>query len=63
MYGKLKGEDSIKRPENLVVNYKGLDRLDKPVIYFLWIKIKTIVQLLELSAGLALTEPCVYSVG
>lgn len=46
-----------------MVNYKGPDRLDKPDMYFLWIKIKTIVQLLELSAGLALTEECVYSVG
>lgn len=46
-----------------MVNYKGPDRLGKPDMYFLWIKIKTIVQLLELSAGLALIEECVYSVG
>lgn len=46
-----------------MVNYKGPDRLGKPDMYFLWIQIKTIVQLLELSAGLALTEECVYSVG
>ena len=48
-----------------MVNYKGPDRLGKPDMYFLWIKIKTIVQLqlLELSAGLALSEECVYSVG
>lgn len=46
-----------------MVNYKGPDRLGKPDMHFLWIKIKTIVQLLELSAGLALTEECVYSVG
>lgn len=46
-----------------MVNYKGPDHLGKPDIYFLWIKIKTIVQLLELSAGLALTEACDYSVG
>lgn len=53
----------MKKPESLVVNYKGPDRLGKPDIYFLWIKIKEIVQLLELSAGLALTEACIYSVG
>ena len=43
-----------------MVNYKGPNRLGKLDIYFLWIKIKTIVQLLELSAGLALTEACDY---